>query len=79
MGPSDWLGTPIEVGSTVVYPSEAYGSTKQMTLATVKEIRANGLTVDVARRSRTGRPNERYQRTRVRLTAVGIANLTVIV
>lgn len=85
MGPSDWLGTPILVGSKIVYPSEAYGSntgpgrgTKQMTLATVLELRSNGLTVSVDRRSRTGRPNGEYERTKVRLTAVGIANLTVI-
>lgn len=77
IAPSDWMGTPILPGSVIVYPCDDYVKTTQMAEATVEEVRANGLTVHVNRRSRTGRPGD-GQRERVRLTLVGVANCTVI-
>lgn len=82
IGPTDWRGMPIRVGSTVVYPCEAYGHSAgrstQMAEGTVVALRENGATIEVDRRSRTGKPDDKYGRTRVRLTAVGLANVTVL-
>lgn len=77
-GHQDWLGKPMVVGSRIVWPCDAYGNTKQMAVGTVVELRENGLTVAVERRSRTGVPNRKYDRVNVHLTAVGMANATVV-
>lgn len=78
MGPTDWLSQPIAPGALIVYPADGPGSSPQMTLARVVELFSDGMSVDVIRRSRTGRPSGEWERTRVRLRSVGIANSTVI-
>src|SRR5690606_14422118 len=80
IGLTDWLGNPIMQGSRIVYPAEVRypgGKSVQMTLATVIYVLDDGAIVQVHTRSRTGKPRDR-QRTRVKLSLVGLANSTVI-
>lgn len=73
----DWLGAPLHVGDTLVYPSEGRGqglqrTTTQMVLGEVTELHEDGgATVCVFKRSRTA-PSRPF----TRLSAVGVANAT---
>lgn len=78
----DWRGTPLGLNSLVVFPSEARGaglsrSTTQMTEGRVVEIGIDGCIVAVTQRSRSGSPKGR-QRKNIRLTPVGMVNVTVV-
>lgn len=81
---TDWLGTPLEVGSRVVWPCDAHKSgsvgtaTKQMAVGYVVELGATFMVVRVERRSRTGAPKAGYDRAQVKLSEVGMANATVV-
>lgn len=80
----DWLGTPLGVGSRIVWPCDAWGTpgvgggTKQVAVGYIIEVLESGLRVRVERRSRTGAPKTGYDRGVIRLTPVGMANATVI-
>lgn len=82
----DWLNRNMVAGSRIVWPCDAYGSmsgpgrgSKQMAVGVLVEFLDNGgATVDVERRSRTGSPKPGYDKTRVRLSAVGLAQATVV-
>lgn len=87
MGPCDWLGVPIRRGNVILYPADAFTMnpstgkrlrTTQMTLAVVTAVREDGLSVEVQRRSKKGKPNPKYDRVNVHLSALGMANVTVI-
>ncbi len=81
---TDWLGTALSVGSRIVWPCDAHmkgtvgSATKQMAIGTVTELTEAQMVVRVERRSRTGAPKTGYDRTHVKLSAVGMANATVI-
>jgi hypothetical protein len=79
---SDWLGLPLTVGSYVAFPSESAGkglerTAMQMTAGWIESIGEHGCEIRVDRRSRTGTPQGR-QRKYVKLTRVGMANVTVL-
>lgn len=74
----DWLGRAVVVGSRITWPCDAYGNTKQMAVGVISEIRENGLTVKVERRSRTGAPKAGYDRSHIHLTRVGMANMVMV-
>lgn len=73
LGPSDWLGEPFHAGARIVYQSETAERVRQVVLARVEDVRPDGLTVEVIRRSKTGKPTK----SRVELNANGMANATV--
>lgn len=78
---TDWLGNPLRVGSYVVYPCESTGrglerTTMQMTSGWVRALGEDSCVIEIDKRSRTGAPQGRQRRT-VRLSAVGMASLTV--
>lgn len=80
---TDWLGNPLEVGSRVTWPCDAHKSgsvgtaTKQMAVGVVTEIGESFMRIRVEKRSRTGAPKLGYDRSEVKLGAVGMANVTV--
>jgi hypothetical protein len=75
LGPVDWLGTPIQVFSRVLFPSTFAGNLVQMSIGQVTEIKEDGgLVVQVEGRSRSNA----VRRALVHLTTVGARNATVI-
>lgn len=79
MGPSDWLNQPIFVGSLIVFGCETRDRVRQVALAKVVSIDdLGGCTADIIRRSKTGKPSATADRKRVKLSASGVANATVL-
>lgn len=75
---TDFRGNPIVPGATVLYPSEAYGKSVQLTEAIVISAKDGVLEVQIVRRSRTGAPNLEYRRARARVKIRNLANVAVV-
>lgn len=78
VGPVDWLGTPIEKNARVVWPCEDASRRRQMATGFITEVREDGVTVEVVRRSLTGRPRPPRDRRHVHLTLAGMHQMTVL-
>lgn len=64
---TDPFGNPLRPGTIVLYPSEGPDRSTQLTLARVLDYTDKGLHVQPIRRTRSGRVNGKYNRTKVLL------------
>lgn len=75
---TDFRGNPITIGTLVVYPSEVYGKSLQLTEGQVVDMKDGELLLRVVRRSRTGVPNLEYRRTKFQVWVKNLSNVAVV-